>query len=75
LFSIAKDLAGFGEETIELAPSAIASDVLEYLAGKDPRFHEWRGALRVAVNQQYVHDAHTLSDGDEVAVIPPVSGG
>jgi len=75
LFSIAKDIAGFSEETIDLMSPANADDVLEYLTRKDTRFTAWRDSIRLAVNQQYVPKSHSLNDGDEVAVIPPVSGG
>ncbi|HEX9615444.1 MAG TPA: molybdopterin converting factor subunit 1 [Bacteroidota bacterium] len=75
LFSIAKDLAGFGEDTIEVADAAKADAVLEYLAQREPRFRPWRNSIRLAVNHDYVQGSYSLKDGDEVAVIPPVSGG
>ena len=75
LFSVAKDIAGFGEETIEVADSAKADAVLEYLTQREPRFREWSDVIRLAVNQDYVQRSYSLKDGDEVAVIPPVSGG
>lgn len=75
LFSIAKDIAGFDEQEIDVAESSTASDVLEFLSARDKRFHEWKSSLRFAVNYEYVANNHPLKDGDEVAVIPPVSGG
>ena len=75
LFSAAKDLAGFSEETVVLSHQASADAVLDYLTERNSRFAAWRKSLRVAVNQQYVENTHSLNDGDEVAVIPPVSGG
>jgi molybdopterin converting factor small subunit len=45
------------------------------LARRNPRFNEWRSTMRLAVNQEYVAYDHILHDRDEVAVIPPVSGG
>jgi molybdopterin converting factor small subunit len=41
----------------------------------DPRFTDWGTAMRLAVNQEYVGNDHPLQAGDEVGVIPPVSGG
>lgn len=75
LFSIAKDLAGTGEMDVELDHESSASAVLDLLVKRDTRFREWMPSLRLAVNQEYVPGDHLLRDGDEVAVIPPVSGG
>jgi molybdopterin synthase sulfur carrier subunit len=75
LFSVAKELAGFEERTIQLVEHARAGDVLPYLARVNPKFAEWERSFRLAVNLEYVNNNHPLEDGDEVAVIPPVSGG
>ncbi len=75
LFSIAKDLAGTDSRQLELTEGERAEDVFRYLAHMNPRFAEWEGKMRLAVNQEYVASDHLLQDGDEVAVIPPVSGG
>ncbi len=75
LFSVAKDIAGFEEQTVELAPEAHASDLLEKLVEEHPVLGGWKGSLRMAVNLEYVDKGHRLHEGDEVAVIPPVSGG
>ncbi len=75
LFSIAKDLGGFEDQKFHLLPGSKANDVMEELGRRNPRFNEWRGSIRLAVNHEYVTGDHALSDGDEVAVIPPVSGG
>ncbi|MEP0823087.1 MAG: molybdopterin converting factor subunit 1 [Ignavibacterium sp.] len=75
LFANAKDLAGFDDRTVELSDDARAAEVLEYLSRSNPEFLEWRKSLRVAVNRRYVSDDYVLKENDEVAVIPPVSGG
>jgi len=75
LFSVAKDLGGFEDQEFQLLPGSKANDVMEELSRRNPRFDEWRGSIRLAVNQEYVANDHALRDGDEVAVIPPVSGG
>lgn len=75
LFSLAKDLAGFEERRISVHQSARAEDVLRYLVELNPKFEQWKSSLRLAVNLEYVRNDHPLQDGDEVAVIPPVSGG
>jgi molybdopterin converting factor subunit 1 len=75
LFSVAKDLAGFEERDVLVGHEATAGEVLRYLATINPSFQRWRESLRLAVNLQYVNEDHLLREGDEVAVIPPVSGG
>jgi sulfur-carrier protein len=75
LFSIAKDLAGFEERVLHLQEGASAEAVLDELELLDPRFSDLCSSVRVAVNYTYVTNDHLLHDGDEVAVIPPVSGG
>ena len=75
LFSIAKDLAGFEERLLQLNDGERAEAVLNHLAGVNPRFAQWKSSMRLAVNLEYVTNNHPLRDGDEVAVIPPVSGG
>ena len=64
-----------GGEWRELPPSASVQDLLAAL-DEEGRFG--REALRsaaVAVNQEYVQASQTLAEGDEVAILPPVSGG
>ncbi len=75
LFSIARDLGGFEDQDFQLLPGSRAGDVLDELGKRNPKFNEWRSSIRLAVNQEYVTNDHALCDGDEVAVIPPVSGG
>jgi molybdopterin converting factor subunit 1 len=75
LFSVAKDLGGFEDEVFRLQPGSKADDVMEELSRRNPQFNKWRDSIRLAVNHEYVANDHALRDGDEVAVIPPVSGG
>jgi molybdopterin converting factor subunit 1 len=75
LFSVARDLAGFSDKMVELGHSPKAGTVLDYLSEHHPEFGGWKSAIRIAVNQEYVPFDHSLHEGDEVAVIPPVSGG
>ena len=75
LFSVAKDLAGYESGTIDVESPATAGSVLRRLSEIHPGLAAWNKSLRMAVNCEYVHETHPLKDGDEVAVIPPVSGG
>ncbi|HLA68075.1 MAG TPA: MoaD/ThiS family protein [Bacteroidota bacterium] len=75
LFSVARDIAGFDEQVVVVAAHADADAVLRQLVEAHPALEEWKGSLRLAVNCEYVNRSHRLNEGDEVAVIPPVSGG
>lgn len=63
------------DATCSLPDGATVDDLLDQLCCDHPPLAEVRRALRVAVNQEYVDPQHRLSENDEVALIPPVSGG
>lgn len=63
------------EATCSLPDGATVDDLLGQLCREYPPLADVRRALRVAVNQEYVDLDHRLADNDEVALIPPVSGG
>jgi molybdopterin converting factor subunit 1 len=70
LFAGLRERAGMRERELELADGAVVGDVWDALAlGDEPP------GLLFAVNRSYATKEQALSDGDEVAVIPPVSGG
>lgn len=70
-----RDIAGKAEEQITLAPGATVGTLWEQLVAQYPRLAGFTGRLLYAVNQEYSTPATELHDGDEVAFIPPVSGG
>jgi len=59
----------------EVAPRATAADVWSALCREHPELDPMSGSVSFAVNREYVERGHVLHDGDELAVIPPVSGG
>jgi molybdopterin synthase catalytic subunit/molybdopterin converting factor small subunit len=67
--------AGARELDLELAAGATAADAAERVVADHPSLVWLRRIARPAVNLEYVHWEHPLADGDEVAFIPPVSGG
>jgi MoaE-MoaD fusion protein len=70
LFAALRERAGTGERLVELDDGAVAGDVWAVLElGEEPR------GLVYAVNKEYADRERRLADGDEVALIPPVSGG
>ena len=75
LFSMLRERVGQGELSLVLPTPATGTDVLDELARRHPGLEAYRPVIRLAVNQEYVSTEQSLSDGDEVALITPVSGG
>ncbi len=74
-FGILKDVLQRDREQIDLAASASVEKLLSQIRRAQPdRDLPWN-SLAVAVNQVYAQRDHILRDGDEVALLPPVSGG
>lgn len=73
LFGIAKDIVG--TSTLKIAHQiSTVDDLLMYLKSEYPEFQKLTSLL-VAVNDEYALPEAAISDTDEVAIIPPVSGG
>ena len=75
LFAIQRELAGTREVPLELADGADVEAAWAALVARHPVLAPGRESLRFARNGDYADPTTTLSDGDEVAMIPPVSGG
>lgn len=74
-FAQLREDRGLPEETLEIEDGLRAQDVLERLISRTPSVRALRGSLSIAVNGMIARRDVVLSDGDEVAVLPPVSGG
>jgi MoaE-MoaD fusion protein len=74
-FGMLKDAAGKSSEAIELPSSALVRDLLAVCEAQIPRLKESMPSLAVAVNQEYAGPDTKLQENDEVALLPPVSGG
>jgi molybdopterin synthase catalytic subunit len=74
-FGMLKDLAGRPSDVIDLRQGASIRDLLEHYETRIPRLKESLSSLAVAVNQQYADPDMELRADDEVALLPPVSGG
>lgn len=74
-FALLRERIGRAEEPQALPAGATVGDLVERLAGVHPVVAGLRRTLQVAVNHEMVPPETVLSDGDEVALIPPVSGG
>lgn len=75
LFGQLKDIVGQREEVLEMEPGAQLLSLVARYADRFPKFQALAGSIACSVNQEYAPASAVLSDGDEVALLPPVSGG
>lgn len=75
LFAILRERANTSELTLELAEGATVAAAAELLAVRFPILRDHLPKVAFAVNRSYSPPTTILTDGDELAVIPPVSGG
>jgi MoaE-MoaD fusion protein len=74
-FGMLKDIVGRMEEQVELAPDARLSTLFDHYAAQFPRLREMAGSIVMARNQEFSSLSTAIVEGDEVAFLPPVSGG
>jgi molybdopterin synthase catalytic subunit len=75
LFARLREQAGTDAETVQVQPGATVDDVYDALQKLHPALDPNRETVRAAVNQEFAEWDVIVADGDEVAFIPPVSGG
>lgn len=74
-FATIRQIVGDSSLLMELPAHTTISQFLQLLCTRHPPLSTRMDHIVVTVNQKYVDRSHTLSDGDEVAIFPPVSGG
>ena len=75
LFAIQREIAGTRELALELPDAATIEDAWSAVVERVPALAPGRPSLRFARNGEYADPDERLADGDELAIIPPVSGG
>ena len=75
LFARLRDLAGTGELVREVPETSTVQTVWRSLVAEMPTLGEYERTMSVAVNADYSRMSAAVHDGDEVAFLPPVSGG
>ncbi|MEM6449136.1 MAG: MoaD/ThiS family protein [Cyanobacteria bacterium P01_D01_bin.105] len=75
LFAIYQETLGTNEQTLKLPEGTTAGDVRDRLIAEHPNLAEWKDLTRFGINLQFAESHAALSDGDELVLIPPVSGG
>ena len=74
-FGQLKEIVGTAEESAELSEGARLEDLFERYGRRFPKFAGFRPSIAASLNQEYADPKAALADGDEVAFLPPVSGG
>ena len=75
LFARLRDIAGASELSRDIAAGATIRSVWQQLAGEYPELGPYERSISSAVNADYARMDQILCEGDEVAFLPPVSGG
>ena len=75
LYSILKSELRSDSVDLETQPGITVCEFLDLACEKYPKIAPYRSVMRLAVNQTYVQDSSIVHDGDEIAIITPVSGG
>ncbi len=74
-FGQLKDLVGRSSDEIELPSGASLETIFRYYSSQMPKLAAMAGSVAMARNQRFAHPTEAVEDGDEVAIMPPVSGG
>jgi len=75
LFAVYQQVYGVPELSWEFPPKTPVSAILDRMISEHPQLAPWQPLTRFGVNLQFVERDRILDSGDEVVLIPPVSGG
>lgn len=74
-FGLLKDVCGCAEDRLEVPGDANAGFVFDHYRALYPKLGDMAASIVIARNQEFTTRSQTLADGDEIALLPPVSGG
>jgi len=74
-FGVLRDVVGVREDSLDVAEGGRLETVFEHYAARFPKLREMAASTVLALNQQFSSPSAPLAEGDEVAFLPPVSGG
>jgi molybdopterin synthase catalytic subunit len=74
-FGVLRDVVGVREDSLDVAEGGRLETVFEHYANRFPKLREMAASTVLALNQQFSSPSAPLAEGDEVAFLPPVSGG
>ncbi|MEW6492147.1 MAG: MoaD/ThiS family protein [Cyanobacteriota bacterium] len=75
LFAAYQEAYGVPELVLEFPPQTPVSTVLDTLITQHPELEQWRNLTRFGINFEFVEPDTIVQEGDELVLIPPVSGG
>lgn len=75
LFAAYQEAYGVSELTLVFPQGSTVADVCDRLLSEHPELEQWRDLTRFGINLNFVEPDMPLQEGDEVVLIPPVSGG
>lgn len=74
-FAYTREITGRKEMEMEVNEAARLGDILDILVERFPALKSYREEIKMAINHEYAPLETAVRDGDEVAILPPVSGG
>lgn len=74
-FGQVKDYVGSSSDEIDLPSGSSLETVFRHYSSQEPKLAAMAGSVAMARNQRFAHPTEAVEDGDEVAIMPPVSGG
>jgi molybdopterin converting factor subunit 1 len=74
-FGRLREIAGGAEEAVEVTPGSCIEDLFASFVARRPEFARYRASLVASRNQEFAAWSTPLDAGDEIAFLPPVSGG
>jgi len=74
-FAAIKEIVGISEVELEITPGTTAGDLFQGYCQQHPLLSRYAHHTMISVNLEFVPPATCLKEGDEIAFIPPVSGG
>jgi molybdopterin synthase catalytic subunit len=74
-FASLKDIVGSRQLQLDVPSGSTVGDLLDGLEARHPKLKAYRSIVLTSLNEEYVEAGAPVSDGDELAIFPPVSGG
>ncbi len=75
LFAVYQETVGLSEKAVVLPKGSTAGDVRDRLIADHPTLSVWKDLTRFGINLKFTEASTLLQEGDELVLIPPVSGG